>query len=161
MPVNHDPANKPKTGAGRWVRGQSGNPSGRPKSARLAQACRNILAQVVPDDPEHRTYAECIAFTLATKAVAGDVKAAQELGDRAEGKVVQSVQLSPSADLDDVFGRMTAGELEEFAATGALPAWALEESDGAETEAEQPGGSDSGAAPSDEPQPPAELSDRV
>ena len=150
-------AKSPKTG-GKWQKGMpSPNPSGRPKSARLAQACRNILAQVVPDDPQNRTYAECIALTLATKAVGGDVKAAQELADRAEGKVVQSVQLSPSADLDDVFGRMTAGELEEFAATGVLPDWAKQEEADGENEAEQPGSADSGAAPADESEPAAKL----
>jgi hypothetical protein len=41
---------------------------GRPKSAPLSHACRELLAAPVPDDPEGRTYAEAIAEKLAQKA---------------------------------------------------------------------------------------------
>ncbi len=94
-----EPANKEKTGTGgRWPKGVSGNPSGRPKSARLAQACRNILAEQYPDAPEGVTYADMIALALATKAAKGDTRAAAELRDTAEGKPVQSIQVSPGGD---------------------------------------------------------------
>jgi hypothetical protein len=40
-----------------------------------------------------RTYAKAIAEKLAAKAVTGDIRAAQELADRAEGKARQNVQI--------------------------------------------------------------------
>jgi hypothetical protein len=42
--------------------GNRANPGGRPKAAPLSQACREVLAQPVPGDPKHRTYAEKIAL---------------------------------------------------------------------------------------------------
>ena len=45
----------------RWKKGQSGNPSGRPKSKTLSDAYRNKLEEPVPNDLEGRTWAELIA----------------------------------------------------------------------------------------------------
>ncbi len=67
------PENRHKTGkvrsdlATRFRSGQSGNPGGRPKSAPLSHACRDLLAAPVPNDRQGRTYAEVIA--LAQKAM--------------------------------------------------------------------------------------------
>jgi Family of unknown function (DUF5681) len=87
------PENRRKTGkqvpgseATRFQPGRSGNPGGRPKTARLSQACRELLAAPVPRDPKGLTYAEAIAQMLAKKALDGDIRAAQEIADRAEGK---------------------------------------------------------------------------
>ena len=96
----------------------SGNPGGRPKMAPLAHACRELLAASVPDDPEGRTYAEAIAKTLAQKALAGDIRAAQELADRAEGKARQSIEIENTA-LREAFDRMTREELEDYAREAA------------------------------------------
>ena len=106
----------------RWQRGQSGNPGGRPKKTPLADACREVLGQPVPDDPEGRTYAQAIAETLAAKALEGDIRAAQELADRAEGKPRQSVEIEQTS-LREAFDRMNHEELEAYAVSGALPAW--------------------------------------
>lgn len=126
------PDNKQKTGFRgpspdvgkpyRWNKGQSGNPSGRPKMAPLANACRELLAASVPDDPEGRTYAEAIAKTLAEKALAGDIRAAQELADRAEGKARQSIEIENTA-LREAFERMSGEELLAYATTGKVPNW--------------------------------------
>jgi hypothetical protein len=52
------PENRRTTGeAMRWNRGQSGNPGGRPKMALLSQACGELLATQVPDNPEGHAYA--------------------------------------------------------------------------------------------------------
>ena len=58
--MKRTPENRRKTGAPepvsnseatRWKPGQSGNPGGRPKTAPLSHACREVLAQPVPGDP--------------------------------------------------------------------------------------------------------------
>ena len=51
--------------------------------APLSHACRELLASPKPDDAEGRTYAQAIAQVLADKAIAGDIRAAQEIADRA------------------------------------------------------------------------------
>jgi len=105
-----------------WQRGQSGNPGGRPKSAPLSRACRDLLARPMADDPEGRTYAEVIAETLAEKALAGDIRAAQEIADRAEGRPRQSIEVGSLA-YREAFERMTDEELEAYARDGKLPEW--------------------------------------
>ena len=122
------PQNRWKTGAvlnsekTRWKPGQSGNPGGRPKTAPLSQACRELLAAPLPNDPERRTYAQAIAQALAEKAVAGDIRAAQELADRAEGRARQAIEVGP-APLREAFERMNTEELEAYAKHGKLPPW--------------------------------------
>lgn len=99
------PANRPKTGefsiqgaeAYRWRKGQSGNPSGRPRMGALAKACRHVLEQPIPGDEAGRTYAQAIAERLAELAIKGHLGAARELADRAEGRAGQSfnVEIRP------------------------------------------------------------------
>jgi hypothetical protein len=113
------PQNRRKTGvpggeSTRWKPGQSGNPGGRPKKTPLADACREVLALPVPDDAEGRTYAKAIAQSLAQKALAGDIRAAQELADRAEGKPRQSLEIE-NTSLREAF--------EQYAVSGVLPDW--------------------------------------
>ena len=78
---------------------QSGNPGGRPRTAKRSEACRAKLASPIPGDPESRSYAEAIADKLALKALKGDIRAAQELADRAEGRPSQMV---PPTELSGV-----------------------------------------------------------
>jgi Family of unknown function (DUF5681) len=114
--------NPDKTIPHRWKPGQSGNPGGRPKTAALSEAARNVLAKRVPNDPQGRTYAEAIADTLAQLALEGDIRAAQELTDRAEGRARQSVEIEHSR-LRAAFDEMSREELEAYARDGALPDW--------------------------------------
>jgi hypothetical protein len=72
--------------ATRFKPGESGNPGGRPRIAKLSEACRAKLGALVPDDAEGRTYAEAIAEKLVQLALKGDIRAAQELADRWEGR---------------------------------------------------------------------------
>jgi len=83
-------ANLARGEAFRWKPGQSGNPGGRPRTAKLSEACRAKLASVVPGDAPGRTFAEAIADELARRALKGDIRAAQELADRAEGRPGQN-----------------------------------------------------------------------
>jgi len=48
--------------ATQWQKGMSSpNPSGRPKIRLISEALRVNLAEVKPDDPQGRTYAEILA----------------------------------------------------------------------------------------------------
>ena len=89
--------------ATRWKKGSSGNPGGRPKSRLLSEALRSRLAEVKPDDPTGRTYAEVVAENLIEIACSegpGAVHAANEIADRIEGRAPQSIQISDlTADL--------------------------------------------------------------
>jgi Family of unknown function (DUF5681) len=126
------PANKDKTGfrgpspevgkAHRWKKGQSGNPSGRPKSKTLSDAYKNRLKELVPNDPEGRSWAELIAEAQIRDAVRGNVQAAREIADRTEGRARQSIEFEDKT-LANAFERMSADELERYAVTGQLPDW--------------------------------------
>jgi hypothetical protein len=89
--------------ATRWRKGQSGNAGGRPKSRLLSEALRTRLAEVKPNDPAGRTYAEVVAENLIEIACTegpGAVHAASEIADRIEGRAPQSIQISDlAADL--------------------------------------------------------------
>jgi len=90
----------------RWKKGQaSPNPGGRPKSRLLSDALRAQLAQVKPDDPAGRTYAEVVAENLVEIACSegpGAVHAASEIADRIEGRSRQSIEVADiTADLRD------------------------------------------------------------
>jgi hypothetical protein len=69
----------------RWKKGQSGNPSGRPKSKTLSDAYKNKLEEPVPNDPEGRTWAELIAEAQVRDAVRGNVQAAGRLPTEPRG----------------------------------------------------------------------------
>jgi len=124
VPENRGETGKPVPGgeATRWKPGQSGNPGGRPKTARFSQACRELLASLIPGDPRERTYSEAIAEALAVKALAGNIRAAQELVDRAEGRPRQAIEIE-NARLHEAFERMSADELEAYARDCKLPDW--------------------------------------
>ncbi len=102
--------------------GQSGNPGGRPKKTPLADAYRGLLGRVVPGDRNGRSYAEAIAGKVVAKALAGDIRAVQELADRVEGKPRRSVEIE-NTELREAFDRMTREELKAYAETGKVPAW--------------------------------------
>jgi Family of unknown function (DUF5681) len=79
-------ANLARGAAHRFKPGQSGNPGGRPRTAKLSEACRAKLASPVPGDAKGRTYAEAITDMLAQRALKGDIRAVEELANRAEGR---------------------------------------------------------------------------
>jgi hypothetical protein len=76
----------------RFPKGESGNPSGRPKLTRLTDALRVQLAETNPDAPEE-TIAEQIARALISEAKTGNVQAIREIADRTEGKPKQAIDL--------------------------------------------------------------------
>jgi hypothetical protein len=106
----------------RWKKGQSGNPSGRPKSKTLSEAYRKKLEEPVPNDPEGRTWAELIAEAQVRDAVRGNVQAAREIADRTEGRARQAFEFEDTT-MAKAFERMTTEELEAYARDGTLPPW--------------------------------------
>ncbi len=79
------------TGKG-FLRGQSGNPGGRPKgTVKLSTCYERSLARPFPGDPEGRTYAQVIADKAVELAAAGDIAAIKEVTDRTEGRARQTV----------------------------------------------------------------------
>jgi hypothetical protein len=106
----------------RWKKGQSGNPSGRPKSKTLSDAYKSKLEEPVPNDPEGRTWAELIAAAQVRDAVRGNVQAAREIADRTEGRARQAIEFEDKT-LANAFERMTIQELEAYARDGTLPPW--------------------------------------
>lgn len=75
----------------RWKPGESGNPAGRPKEP---PALKATLATVLADKVNGQSTLETILRAMVARAVKGDVRAAQELLDRAFGKSKQSVDIS-------------------------------------------------------------------
>jgi hypothetical protein len=59
--------------------------------------------------------------TLTAAATEGDIRAAQELADRAEGRARQAIEIEHTP-LGEAFERMTRDELEAYATSGTLPA---------------------------------------
>jgi hypothetical protein len=107
--------------ATQFRKGQSGNAGGRPKSRLLSEALRARLAEVKPDDPERRTWAEIVALNLieiASSKSPSAVTAANEISDRIEGRAPQSIQISDlAADLQS----RSDEELEFYLANSRWP----------------------------------------
>ena len=92
-------ADTPKRVIGKpWPKGVSGNPNGRPPGKKpLTEIYEEILA--APDIRE--AVKQQIINTLTGKGMAG-VLERREMGERIEGKVTQTVELSGSLTLESV-----------------------------------------------------------
>ncbi len=99
-PPTADP--KPaKQGGSRWPKGVSGNPSGRPKGvASISAAFNRVLT---------REMAERIAQRVIEMAEAGDLKAADMVLDRMEGKPLQRVHQATET-VAEALARELAGD---------------------------------------------------
>jgi len=72
-----------------WKKGQTGNAAGRPKLPDI----RAALAALLADEIDGRPALDAVLAALRTKALAGDVRAAEALLDRAFGKAVQALDV--------------------------------------------------------------------
>jgi len=85
--------------ATRFKKGESGNPHGRPKTAKYGEALRALLALKPTDPIPTRTNAEKMAATAFQLAVKErSLAAICEVGDRAEGKAAVSVTVDQGQD---------------------------------------------------------------
>ena len=89
------------TGAG-WMKGESGNPSGRPRSRMITKAIRDAIE----NDPEALAQ---IVSALIDKAKGGDLRAFSEIADRLEGKAVPAA-VEPDGDDDQSALVISLGE---------------------------------------------------
>ena len=70
-----------------FKKGQSGNPKGRPKLPDIKAA----MAKVLAEEKDGMDALEAVLKALRTRAIKGDVRAAQELLDRGYGRSKQSI----------------------------------------------------------------------
>jgi hypothetical protein len=82
-----------------WKKGESGNPSGRPKRP-ISEAYQAQLTRVKDGDPQKRTYAQLIAESQIKQAIKGNTMAAKEIADRVEGKARQDVEVTLETPLE-------------------------------------------------------------
>lgn len=74
-----------------FVKGQSGNPKGKPKKLPHLD---KLLAEVLGEEKDGMTAAEAILKALRVKATKGDIRAAEVLLDRGYGKVKETIDLT-------------------------------------------------------------------
>ena len=89
MPIK--PSDNPKP----FVKGQSGNPNGRPK--KLPEIDK-LMAEVMGEEKDGITAAQAILNMLRGKAAKGDIRAAQLLFDRAYGKSKQQIDVTTGGE---------------------------------------------------------------
>jgi len=95
-----------------WQPGLSGNPDGKPKQKPVTDAIRKFLGDKVlremPGYPDHtdKTYLNAIAWRLVNMAVDGDIRAAELIMDRIEGKVAGTSGMTMLVQINSpVFGQ--------------------------------------------------------
>jgi hypothetical protein len=121
--------------ANKWKKGQSGNPSGRPKKKPLTEALEALMAEPYPVDflplsererlglkeGGHYTFAEVTAryLILGVQTGKGGVGTCfKEVAERLEGKVMQPVELT---SIRDGLDELTEEQLLQYIETGEMP----------------------------------------
>jgi hypothetical protein len=82
----------------RFKPGQSGNPSGRPKSREINKASREYLKSDIGQSPRIETNAQAIVAKIGHRAKKGDLGCAMFLANRAEGLPVQGLSINNEND---------------------------------------------------------------
>jgi hypothetical protein len=85
-------------GAIPFVKGKSGNPKGAPRKIPNLDL---MLADVLGEDKDGIEAAKAILMAMRSKAIKGDVRAAELLLDRGYGKAKQYVEMQNNVHLPD------------------------------------------------------------
>jgi hypothetical protein len=126
------PAAQPRGEGGRWQRGSSGNPRGRPPSERaLSTILRKLLRAPAPGQ-EGMSAREALCLQLVTRALEGDMTAIRLVLEYTDGKPAQRVEGSMTVQVMPPFTSDEAA-----VAHAELSAWEKED-------AETRGGGDAG-----------------
>ena len=72
---------------GGWVKGQSGNPKGRPKGRTISE----YLRQTIEEEQDGKTKGQLIAEQAIRMAIDGDLKAIEYVTVRLEGKTPERI----------------------------------------------------------------------
>jgi len=98
-----DPRRADHLEAHKWVKGQSGNPAGRPKgTVNLTSRLKAELLQELGASPEDGVRADLIIHALIEEAKGGNMQAINCILDRLEGKVTDKVEMSGSSVIFNV-----------------------------------------------------------
>jgi hypothetical protein len=82
----------------RYVKGQTGNPGGRPSTAKYSEALRRGFAMRPDEKLPMNTNAEVTAAKVIRKARKGSLPYIREAGDRAEGRPSITINTGESRD---------------------------------------------------------------
>ena len=95
-----------------WKRGQSGNPSGRPRMQPISDRYAHIAEEKLPENIRRKlklgpgaTYGDAIALRTFQAALEGDIAATREVREATEGKAairVTEERESPQFDLSAI-----------------------------------------------------------
>lgn len=105
-----------------WKKGQSGNPSGKPKRGPLTDALALIADKKTPEEllakippgvakvlGKKPTLAQILMFRLMYAAIAGDVGATRLIFERLEGKVPAEIHTADTGQLDALMEVLSLG----------------------------------------------------
>ncbi len=97
----------PPTNGVKWVKGQSGNPGGRPKKKPITELYEKLL-----NDPDVMKKLEASLVQMLSKGNMATVLHLREMTDRVEGKVTQPIEADISVNLADAIAaaRKRAGK---------------------------------------------------
>ena len=95
------PEETPRTPAGRWPKGVSGNPGGRPKKKPITERYEAQLEVELPESlrlklklKKGATYGDAVALQVIRQAILGKHEAAREVREAVEGRAPQQIHLS-------------------------------------------------------------------
>src|ERR1700733_12065903 len=82
----------------RFQPGNRANPGGRPRTTKLTEAYRALLALPVDAPVEIRTNAEAMAYKVFRMGMKRNLNACVEVGNRAEGRPAVSINMNDGPD---------------------------------------------------------------
>jgi hypothetical protein len=119
---NHERTEENRPVGKRFVKGQSGNPKGRPpKHECLTSLLKEELEKVNAADKEGRTWMELVVVATLRLAIKGNAAALREVWNRVDGKVRQDIGVD--VDVTSEINRRLAEGRQRVARTqsAALP----------------------------------------